>query len=714
LDADDIQALNKRTEGWIAGLQMASLALQAKIAARGKEEVSQFVQAFTGSNRYVLDYLLEEVLLQQPEGIQSFLLQTSVLERLTAPLCDELVGIREQEEDLIHTPSTPLDTSQKILEYLESANLFLIPLDDQRKWYRYHRLFVDLLRQRLRQEYPQLLTMLHARASSWYEHKGYATEAIDHALKAKDYERGADLIEANIEATLMRSEIPTAMQWLEALPEDLVCSKPRLCLYSAWTIMLIGRPIQEIEAQLEKVQAQDDSIIGGKAALQSFITMMQMRIETTIKFSQQALQLLPKDESFMRGIAHWALNMAQLAGGDDETWHQMVEEILKTSLEIGNVMIAIWALNQLARLHIHQGLLRAAEHTYQRALELSSEPGSQRKPIAGIALIGLGRLHYEWNNLETASQYLEDGIENSKRWREIAGLEGYASLARLKASQGDFEGADGAIQAAKQLAVRFDTADWDDYYVELCQARLWVTQGNFNAATEWFKAQETYGQASVDDYPGPDLDYRDHLRKYRYLPFGHALILQDQPAEALELLEPLLQEMKRQRRVDFIIEIQSLRALAYYANNDIENALEALKNALSLAQPGGYVRVFLDKGEGIQDLLQYMVGDEIRGSYVQKLLTAFNEDQIHRVSAQQGESPPPGVTRPSYELVDPLSDREIEVLRLLQTNLSSPEIADELVIAVSTVRTHIKNIYSKLGVHSRTQAVDEAKDLGLL
>jgi LuxR family maltose regulon positive regulatory protein len=377
-------------------------------------------------------------------------------------------------------------------------------------------------------------------------------------------------------------------------------------------------------------------------------------------------------------------------------------------------MIAVWALNQLARLHIHQGQLHQAERTYRRALELSSEPGNQRKPIAGIALIGLGKLHYEWNDLETARQYLEEGIENSKRWREISGLEGYASLARLMASLGDYERADAAIQAAKQLAVRFDTAEWDDYYVELCQARLWVTQGNFNAATAWFKAQETSGQVNVNDSPGLDLDYRDHLRKYRYMPYAYALILQDQPAEALELLEPLLQEMKRQRRIDFMIEIQTLRALAYYTNEDVKNALDALKNALSLAQPGGYVRVFIDKGESMHKLIQQVEPEAITESYIRDLLAAFDKVSVHPEPGRKEALQRSQATRQSYELVDPLSEREIEVLHLLQTNLSSPEIANELVIAVSTVRTHIKNIYSKLGVHSRTQAVDEAKDLGLL
>jgi LuxR family maltose regulon positive regulatory protein len=478
--------------------------------------------------------------------------------------------------------------------------------------------------------------------------------------------------------------------------------------------MLTGRSIGEIENQLKKIHAQDDFIVGGIAALQAFLAMMQIRIAATIELSQQALQRLPEDETFMRAIANWSLNMAELASGDDETRQQMVDEILKTSQEIGNVMISSWALNQLARLYIHQGQLHQAEVTYRRALELSVDPGGQRTPIAGIALIGLGKLYYEWNDLETATRHFEEGIENSERWREIAAMEGYVSLARLNASQGDFDSAQAAILTAKQLAVRFDAAEWDDYYVDFCEARLWVAQGKFNAAIEWFAEQEIINQDSVKVSTGIDIDYVDHLRKYRHIVYSHALILLDHPEDALHILEPLLQEMREKRRVDFMIEIQALRALAFYAIGDGEAAIEALHNALSLAEPGNYMRVFVDKGEQMHELLQQLEERELERPYISTLISAFNEMMVHPEPDTQLAIPQTSLARHSPELVDPLSEREIEVLRLLQTNLSSPEIADELVIAVSTVRTHIKNIYSKLGVHSRTQAVDEAKDLGII
>jgi len=714
LETGDILALTKRTEGWIAGLQMASLALQAKISTQGRGNINQYVQAFTGSNRYVLDYLVEEVLQQQSEQVQTFLLQTSILDRLSAPLCEALMSDCATDKDPISPSSTHFTNCQEILEYLDHANLFLIPMDDQREWYRYHRLFADLLRQRLRQVFPNVVETMHSRASVWHEQHGFSGPAIDHALNAQDFERGAKLIETNIETTLMRGEVPTTLTWMEALPEDLVSSKPRLCLYYAWALMLSGRSIVEIEAQLQNIHAQDDFIVGGTAALQAFLAMMQIRIAATIEHSQQALRLLPEGETFMRAIARWALNMAELASGDDETRHQMVEEILKTSQEIGNVMIAVWALNQLARLYIHQGLLHQAKSTYQRAMELSTDRGGQQTPIAGIALIGIGKLHYEWNDLETAKSYLEGGIENSERWREIAAMEGYVSIARLMGSQGDFVSAQAAVQTAKQLAVRFDTAEWDDYYVDLNQARLWVTQGNYNAALEWFTEQETILNAHAEDSTGFDIDYHDQMRKYRHVTFSHTLILQDRPAEALDLLEPLLQEMEGNKRVDFVIEIQTLRALAYQAMGDQETASGALKTALSLAEPGGYVRTFIDKGQQLRKLLQQVDGDGLSESYLRDLFSAFDEASWQHAQSRQEAIL---LTQPRYhshELVDPLSDREIEVLRLLQTNLSSPEIADELVIAVSTVRTHIKNIYSKLGVHSRTQAVDQAKDLGIL
>ena len=714
LDVVDILALNKRTEGWIAGLQMASLALRAKITAQGQENLHPFVEAFTGSNRYVLDYLIEEVFKQQSDQVQTFLLQTSILDRLSAPLCEALINGGTDEMVSSSLSDFTLSTCQEILEYLDQANLFLIPMDDQREWYRYHRLFADLLRKRLRQEYPQLVGSLHTRASVWFEKQGILGLAIDHALAGKDFKRGADLLETNIEPTLMRGEVPTALRWLEALPDELVCSKSELCLYYAWALMLTGRSIGEIEAQLDNIHTQDNFITGGVDALRGFLNIFQLRFESAQQHAHQALARLPQEAIFMRGVAAWTISLAELTIDDPKNRSVILSEILRVSQELGNLMIVIWTLAQIARQHMHEGDLKEAKEVYQRALEVASDNLGQQLPIAGIAQMGLGKIYYEWNQLENALQYLESGIENSFRWREIAAMNGYLTLVRLRQAQQDFSSAQDALNNAARLALKFDAAEWDDQYVALFQARLLVAQGKLDDALAALHEQDGEISLPSEIDPGLEKTYSQHMRDYLNIILAHALILQGQPEQALALLKPVLEHMIERERIDYVIEVQTLLAMAHQAKGDNAAAITALENALELAEPGGYVSVFLEKGEPLRSILSQLKHAGEKGTYEDVILQAFGQaDSGRRFESKEGGQPP--FTQAAEQpLVDPLSEREIEVLRMLQTNLSTPEIAEELVIAVSTVRTHIKNIYSKLGVHSRTQAVDQAKDLGII
>ena len=714
LDVVDILALNKRTEGWIAGLQMASLALRAKITAQGQENLHPFVEAFTGSNRYVLDYLIEEVFKQQSDQVQTFLLQTSILDRLSAPLCEALINGGTDEMVSSSLSDFTLSTCQEILEYLDQANLFLIPMDDQREWYRYHRLFADLLRKRLRQEYPQLVGSLHTRASVWFEKQGILGLAIDHALAGKDFKRGADLLETNIEPTLMRGEVPTALRWLEALPDELVCSKSELCLYYAWALMLTGRSIGEIEAQLDNIHTQDNFITGGVDALRGFLNIFQLRFESAQQHAHQALARLPQEAIFMRGVAAWTISLAELTIDDPKNRSVILSEILRVSQELGNLMIVIWTLAQIARQHMHEGDLKEAKEVYQRALEVASDNLGQQLPIAGIAQMGLGKIYYEWNQLENALQYLESGIENSFRWREIAAMNGYLTLVRLRQAQQDFSSAQDALNNAARLALKFDAAEWDDQYVALFQARLLVAQGKLDDALAALHKQDGEISLPSEIDPGLEKTYSQHMRDYLNIILAHALILQGQPEQALALLKPVLEHMIERERIDYVIEVQTLLAMAHQAKGDNAAAITALENALELAEPGGYVSVFLEKGEPLRSILSQLKHAGEKGTYADVILQAFGQaDSGRRFESKEGGQPP--FTQAAEQpLVDPLSEREIEVLRMLQTNLSTPEIAEELVIAVSTVRTHIKNIYSKLGVHSRTQAVDQAKDLGII
>ena len=710
LSAEDVAALEARTEGWIAGLQMAAVSM------RGQEDVAGFIRAFTGSDRYILDYLVEEVLQHQPESVQTFLLQTAILDRLTGPLCDTVVGEigdwRAEIDDHHQYPISNIQ-SQSILEYLESFNLFILPLDNERRWYRYHRLFADLLRQRVQQARPDLVLTLHRRASHWYEQNGFVVEAVGHALAAEDLERSAELIEQAAEATLMRSEVATLLRWVDALPDELVRARPTLCLFHAWALLLGGHPIDQVESRLQRVD--EDADLAGKAApLRAFVAIFQGRLPRAGELSREALEQLAEDDLFLRGVAIWLLAISDMMEGDLARGSQALDEIARRSQEAGNVMIAAMTTCTLAELHMTRGQLGRAKATYRRALELATDAQGRRLPIAGMALIGLGELEREWNNLETAEQYLTEGIEQIEQWGEIGAIDGYIFLAYVKQAQGDIAGAADAIQKAQQLAVQFDATEMDDVFAGAHQAHLSVIQGDLEPAQRWIEERKLTVDAALAELEERISNglsgYSRHWRTVEYLTLARSLIAQKGHDKALEILELLIKIAERYGLHGRVIKSQVFKALTYQAQGDSTQALAALERALSLAEPEGYVRVFVDEGEPMATLLRHAAGRGIAVEYVSKLLAVLETKDERRMTKMPPSS---SVLRPS-SLVEPLSERELEVLRLLTTHLSSTEIARELYISVHTVRYHIKSIYSKLGVHCRADAVGRARELDLL
>ncbi len=730
LSADDVAALASRTEGWIAGLQMAAASMQ------GQEDVAGFIQAFTGSDRYILDYLVEEVLQRQPNHVQTFLLQTAILDRLTGPLCDAVTGRLE-----IRDQATTNLQSQAILEYLESSNLFIVPLDNERQWYRYHRLFADLLRKRLHQSQPDLVQTLHRRASAWYEQNGSMAEAIDHALSAGDFERAAHLVEQVAEATLMRSEIATFLGWVEALPDELVRARPLLCIYHAGALLWGSRPLDAIEARLQDaVEADPDGSVTGKvAAIRALLAALQGEVRHSTELSHRALELLPEESLFLRSVVVGSLGLVHLWSDDLVAATRIFDELARIGQKTGNLMFTVIALRRLARLRTRQGQLYEARALYEQALELAVDRQRRPLPIAGFALIGLGELWREWNDLEAATRHLAEGIKLARKWGESGTIEGYMTLARVRQALGDEDGAREAIQKAQRLALKTDTTELDDLGVALQQARLWIAQGNLEATLRWVKER---GLALSPALPAPSaaegsgvegpvlsgvegsdrdagpaaseasddlLDY--HLRKYEHLVLARVLIKQDQPDEALALLDPLLPRMEQQGRTGLVIEIQVLRALAFQAQGDDAQALAALEQALSLAEPGGYVRIFVDEGPPMARLLYEAAARGIAPTYVGRLLVAFDTSESASEYGSIGATPTHTHSQP---LIEPLSEREIEVLQLIAEGLSNREIARKLFLSMSTVKVHTYNIYSKLGVHSRTQAVAKARALGIL
>ena len=724
LSPDQVQALTARTEGWATGLQMASLALQS-IAARPRpapQEVDAFLDAFSGSDRYVLDYLVEEVLQHQPAEIQGFLLHTALLDRFCAPLCDALF---DADTEPLPTARRPSSGSQRILQQLEAANLFIIPLDAERRWYRYHRLFADLLRRRLRQQVgAEGLRPLQRRASAWYEAHDLLPEAIEHALGAGDHDRAAALVERVAEATLMRSEVATFLGWVERLPGECERQRPALCLLHAWALLLSGRPLDAVEARLQEA-GQDPGFLAVRLApLRAFVAACQGQVPRAAELSRQALAGLPEQDLFLRGIATYNLGISHLLAGELAEASHALEEAARVGQQAGNVMVAVMALCALAELSAALSQLPRAAERYRQALDVAAGEGGQPLPVSGMALIGLGELAREWNDLEAAGRYLAQGIERVKDWGDLGAVDGYLALARVRQAQGDAAGARAAIDRVRQLTARSGVAPLGDLILNAYQVRLWIANGELDAAQRWLEEHGAAGVAAGDfSLPaGPQLPFDYHVQKYERLVWARLLLARGRPGEALGLVEPFLHAVEQRggQRAARAAELQMLRALALQGLGEPDRALEALAQALSIAEPGGYVRLFLDEGEPLVRLLRLAAARGIAPAYVRRLLAAWDGEPGNGMPASAAPEeaaarpPTPSVSRPPSPLVEPLTEREGEVLGLLATHLNSTEIAEQLCISTHTARYHIKNIYGKLGVHRRTEAVERARELGLL
>lgn len=697
LTQGEIEALATRTEGWIAGLQMAALAVRAQstpgsYAPAQLKGVGDLVQTATASNRYILDYLVEEVLQRQTTAVQTFLLSTAVLKRMCSALCDALL-----EREPPH--------SRQLLDDLESANLFVVPLDGERRWYRYHHLFADLLRKRLQQTQPHVVSSLHRRASAWYAAQDSPGEAIEHALAAQDYDHAADLIEGVMEKLLMRSEISTFLSWVEALPPSVTRTRPTMSLFYAWALLLKGRALESVKACIQHITGKHAA--SKKATLYAFIQTFRGNVERAKTLTQQALADLPEDDLFYRGVATWNLGIAHYTECDLNAAAQALEAAAQMSMECGNLLVAVTALSHRAEGMIIQGRLHQAEATYRRALDLANTAADHPQrplPIAGMALIGLGELARERNDLDAAAHHLKEGVRLTKGWGDIGTLDGYIALARLRQAQGDPAAAETMIQAAWKVALRFDTTDLDDMLVEQYQVRLWVSQSahdpaRLDAAVAWAQAQEIQeSDAASRDAAQRPPHLHAYLRQYKYATLARVYLAQRRAPAAQEISEQLLQALKPDEK-GLHIEAQLLRALALQAQGQPDATLDALAEVLPLAQRQGYARIFLDEGPPMAKLLYSALTRGLAPDYINALLAAF---------------PQPTTPRRHPELIEPLSARETEVLTLIAQGLSNQEIAQQLYISLRTVKWHCSNIYGKLCVKNRTQAVAKARTLGIL
>ncbi|MDQ3854974.1 MAG: helix-turn-helix transcriptional regulator, partial [Chloroflexota bacterium] len=586
LSAEDIAELEGRTEGWIAGLQMAALVM------RDHADVAGFIAAFTGSNRYVLDYLAEEVLGRQPEELQTFLLETSILDRMCAPLCN---AVTEHTDG--HTT----------LERLEQANLFVIPLDEERRWYRYHHLFADVLRQHLHREHADLVPELHKRASGWFEGEGLVSEAIHHALAAQDWERAVRLIEATGMTVVLSRQVQTVLGWIEKLPEALVRERPVLCTIHAIALVFFNRldsaeaRVQDAERCLRGKPTTDQvrAILGRAAVIRAVIARFSGDLERCVTMARRALELLPETEATARERAAARTNAAfayQVSGDVTPANERVLEEAVASSRAVGDQIPLLNSINSLARLRTLQGRLRAAAATYEEAAEAVSGRDGLRDAVNSAAYyVGLGDIQREWNDLASAESNLRRGADLVAGALTVGAdvvTHGYLCLARLQHARARSTDALATLDDFANLARQRNFFPLLIARGEAARARLAFMQNDLPAAVRWAEASGL----GANDEPS-------YAREEQYLTLVRVLIAQGRLDsmgsyldDALGLLDRLFKIAESGGRIGSVIEILALRALALQARHESSEALAALERALVLAEAEGYVRLFVDEG----------------------------------------------------------------------------------------------------------------------
>ena len=686
LSADDAAALEGVTEGWVAALQLAALTMQ------DRGDVSGFIEDFSGSNRHVLDFLSEEVLGHQPEDVRRFLLDTAVPERMSASLCDALTG---------------RDDGQLMLEKLETENLFVVPLDDERRWYRYHRLFADFLRGRLARKGPERLASLHLRASEWCEENGLVAEAVRHALTAEDHERAADLVERVVGEGWFRGEAATLLGWLEALPEGAKQRRPRLLLEQATALMWVGR-LDGVEPLVREAERVVDAVWGAEAihrrylmgfaaAARAWYSNLRGNPQEGIESARRALALLPDDPG-PRTFATLSLAAAYSSAGELEAASDAFSEAAELGLASGNVYGTLEAMGHRAGLRMALGRLLEAEDILRRALELASERGDYTVNAAGEVQVRMGELLYEWDALDPAETRLTEGVRLAGRTGQIGTLVyGYVSLSRLRQARGDTDGAIEAAREAERLArssgvgrLVAEAAAW--------KSRLHLARGELATATsEWQRM-------GVGD-EAPTL-----MREVEQIARARLLIARGEHEDALPLLSGLREAVRAAGRTGREIEILNLQAITLWARGERERAVGTLTKALALGEPEGYIRSFVDEGPEMTALISEVLGAQQRGRmhpsdrvsarYLAELMAAFAQEAATQTTDEH--------------LAEPLSERELEVLALIAAGESNQEIAGRLFVSTSTVKTHVNNLFRKLSARSRTQALARARELNLL
>jgi LuxR family transcriptional regulator, maltose regulon positive regulatory protein len=680
LSPEAIATLETRTEGWIAGLQIAALSM------RDQTDVASFIKTFTGSNRFILDYLAEEVFQQQPQAVQDFLVRTSILDRLTGPLCDT---VTEQAD------------GAQTLQGLERINLFIVSLDNERRWYRYHHLFAEVLRNRLHSSSPILVPELHRRAARWFESQADVFEALKHWLTARDFAQTVRLLETVGVGMLERGAVLQLLGWARQIPAEHIPAHSWLNIYLAWAMLLTGQ-IGDLDARLDVIErelhAYPDEIgsdrlskLGHIVAIRAYVSSLRGDLPRTFQLAHQAHELLPPEAISIHCTVAFILGNANVRAGNVAEAEKCFAEAARLGEQSGNIHIALPALCILAEQGARHGRLHHAFRAYQDALRLGTGESGHLLPIASQALVRIGNLYFEWNDLVAAGQHLEKSVELSALWGN-ADVQMFCnlSLARLRQVQGNQNAALTRLAEAVQIAQRSTLTAPASAILAAFQMRIALANGDLPSAAQLAEQRGLRHDGELNA-----------VTEVEYIAYARVLVAQRDFAAADALLERLYQKAEADHRRSSVIEILILRSLVFQALTDISQALTMLGTALALAEPEGYVRVFIDEGEPMIELLRRAGSRGIAPRYVTNLLSATTPKAEISDRAVQ-------------PLIEPLSEREIEVLGLLAAGLSNQAIAEKLFVAVGTVKAHTSSIYRKLDVTNRTQAVARARDLNLI
>lgn len=702
LSDGDADLLNKLTEGWISGIQMVAISIKNQV------EIPALLHDFSRSNRHILDYLSDEVLNRQPEIIQRFLMVSSLLERMSGTLCDSLL-LDDAEKSPPGWEFSPGDGGRFIID-LERRNLFITPLDENRQWYRYHQLFRDLLRQRLDHNHPELIPKLHQRAAAWYQAQQMIPEAINHFLACKKYKIAVKLIVEAAEIMLMRSDFSTLKTWIDALPEELMSGNPDLQIYYLYTSIYAGMPAEKVFEWIDKIQKFDTQgkYRGDILAIQSLIAAFRQDIHNSAELAQKALDCLPQDRIFFRSTVLGHLGFAYLVSGNMQAAKQTLEEARRVSFLVGNLTNYTFALSHLADIAALEARFNDAEGYYQQIFALDKPGEGRTHPILGLAYIGLGAIQRERGQFGEALENLNHGIELVQRFAPSGAIQGYINLAGIYQLIDDPTAADSALVTASQLAMRFEAMEADTMFVKCHQAKMQIIRGNPIQAIQILnidpQTPSTQLERSLCQINQQQLQNSNKLISYILVAQAFFILERFEISDCMFSKAIEAARSKGWRRVEMGIRVYQVETLNKRGHPD--QALECFKPILAIAAKEGILNDFIERGPRIVALLKRALHARVEPDFVTRVLERILASNIS--FDIRLPSPAPG-----QELVEPLSEREKTILHYLKSHLTTSEIAQELTLSVHTVRAHVKNIYKKLQVNSRNQAVERAGELGI-